>query len=471
MKSTFKNVLYDSSLFRIFFFVNLFLGSFMLLDAVAIGIDGIMMIWAGFIFKKQMKNNSLKNVEYNKIILLFLASALFTTLLHAKMSFPLYLAFDFIMIYHYAICLLLLYGLAFDIEASKQKISNEILTVFKIVAYTTVVITFISFIILLFNEKITIYKETKFLGTINYEIGIYQRPGIKRLTGVYSNPNILAFCSVLSIIFTHALIESKNFLRKHSSLFKFICAICFFAINLAALILSDSIASIVFLFFYLLFTLIYKIFFEKKSRSLFTLTVKIASFLLIATGFALALLILKGDLQTSFSKFISLICPSYTGTFGRENYDLSYGSGRKVLLEQAMIIFQHNPVFGVGISNIWKYGQIYFEDGIAFPNFILGMSFPNFHNGYLTILACYGAIGFLLFLTFIFLSLKNIVKQLVNKCNTNSMFPCISAAICAYLVYALFEKTFLSEINFMGVTFWLLLGYATYLSRIQDGKS
>ena len=98
----------------------------MLLDAVAIGIDGIMMIWAGFIFKKHIKNNSLKNIEHNKIILLFLASALFTTLLHAKMSFPLYLAFDFIMIYHYAICLLLLYGLAFDIEASKQKISNEI---------------------------------------------------------------------------------------------------------------------------------------------------------------------------------------------------------------------------------------------------------------------------------------------------------------------------------------------------------
>jgi hypothetical protein len=41
--------------------------------------------------------------------------------------------------------------------------------------------------------------------------------------------------------------------------------------------------------------------------------------------------------------------------------------------------------------------------------------------------------------------------------------------VLSSLVFALFEKTLLSEINFMGALFWAVLGYASaYLHRNKN---
>ena len=101
---------------------------------------------------------------------------------------------------------------------------------------------------------------------------------------------------------------------------------------------------------------------------------------------------------------------------------------------------------------MFDYGKIYFESGIAFS---------NFHNGYVSILVCNGIIGFALFMMFLLLILINVIKFFLENCSNlkDTVFVNLFISFLSYLIFALFEKTLLSEINFMGIFFWIILGY------------
>ncbi|MBR1779745.1 MAG: O-antigen ligase family protein, partial [Clostridia bacterium] len=240
------------------------------------------------------------------------------------------------------------------------------------------------------------------------------------------------------------------------------------SINLLGLILSDSIASFILLIFYLtfyaLFSLIHRGYMDRsKAKNAF-----LFSCVFLAVSFIVTHIILQGGLQSNISSLVNCFFDKFDKNinfkFGRSEYDLKYGSGRKILIDQALIIFKNNPIWGIGISNIEKFGNLYFDTGIAFPNYILGIAFPNFHNGYLTILACYGLLGFLVFLLFFIKVFATFFAGFLKKAmelnfQDIAVYKCLLAFLCSYLIFALFEKTFLSEINFMGITFWVILGY------------
>ena len=64
--------------------------------------------------------------------------------------------------------------------------------------------------------------------------------------------------------------------------------------------------------------------------------------------------------------------------------------------------------------------------------------------------------------------LLNLLKFFFKNCLSQKKYSFVSLLvfILSYLVFALFEKTMLSEINFMGIIFWAALGYAvTYLQN------
>lgn len=478
-KVALKDALYNISLFRIVFLLNLFLGTFIFLDVAAFIFLAVMFPWAFFIFKSKIRDSSFKKVNNFKSISLFLIFTLLTSVIHIKMSFPIYFTFDLIMIYFYAICLFIFYGFLTLKTDKPSLIKKEIISILKFVVFFTTITTFISLMIIPFKDQITIPSLTGILGDFNYIIGTYKRPNVNRLTAFFNNPNILAFCSVVSLIFTHILFSVNEFFKKQSKSLRILAILFCILVNSFGLIFSDSIASFILLIAYFTVYILLSLIRKHNNDNLKIKTIFFSMLVLLIVTFITVHIILQGGLQSNISTLLNNFFDNFDKNinfkFGRLDYDLKYGSGRKVLMSQALTIFFHHPIFGIGISNIENFGKIYFESGIAFPNYILGISFPNFHNGYLTILTCYGLVGFTVFLMFIFKSLKTLMSTVFNSKKSNSefsvMLPCFFAFICAYLIFALFEKTFLSEINFMCTIFWAILGYSAYICNNLKSES
>lgn len=471
-KFALKDILHNVSLFRIIFLLNLFLGTFIFLDVAAFIFLAVMFPWAFFILKDKFKNKSIKEIYQYKLICLFLIGTLLTSIIHIKMSFPIYFAFDLIMIYYYAICFFIFFGFLTLIVDKPFLIKKEIIFILKFVIFFTTVTTLISLAIIPFRDQIVLSSSTNW-GNFEYIIGVYKRPNVSRLSGFFDNPNILAFCSVVSLIFTHILFSINEFFKKQSKPIRILAVLFCVLINSFGLIFSDSIASFILLISYFTVYILLSLIKRHNNDNLKVKTIFFAMLIFLTVTFLTVHIIFQGGLQSNisslFNNFFENFDKNINFKFGRLDYDLKYGSGRNTLIQQALTIFFHHPIFGIGISNIENFGKLYFESGIAFPNYILGIAFPNFHNGYLTILTCYGLIGFALFLIFIFKCLKNLVSHLFNSNNLNSefniIFSCFLSFIFSYFIFALFEKTFLSEINFMCTIFWAILGYSMYIYK------
>ena len=155
-------------------------------------------------------------------------------------------------------------------------------------------------------------------------------------------------------------------------------------------------------------------------------------------------------------------------TFEHENENID--SGRFTLWSQALTIFSHYPIEGIGKGNILKYSYYFFEEGMHFANLYSGdfaSLFATFttdiHNAYITILVCSGILGFLLFMIFAFRNGITITSYLIKakKSLDNTIFPCLFSFVVAYLGYACFEKAILYDISFMVIMFWFILGQIT----------
>ena len=77
-------------------------------------------------------------------------------------------------------------------------------------------------------------------------------------------------------------------------------------------------------------------------------------------------------------------------------------------------------------------------------------------------------VGFFIFIALSILVAIDMCRSLFQKDSKedSGIFPCLFAMVVAYCIYSLFEKTILSEITFMVVMFWLILGYSmTYVKE------
>lgn len=455
------------STFRIFFVFNLFLQSFIFLDAACCAIDVLLLVWSLFFLKKTILVN-LKNPELvcKKLIASFIASSLITAVLHININFPRNVLFEILMILYYSVCFFVFLGSY--VNMNKENFSKETTTVFRLISFFNTGIVLVSFILILIKRQIVFSGSFFNNPPFRYIAGIYTVTDAQRFTGLYENPNIAAFCSVISLMFLHMLLVKKDFFNKLNKWPKRALFLMFASINMLALMLSDSISSFLFLTVYAILVLFnrYVSFNYPDAKQ------KVKKFFIFAFNTFIVVCVLmfvRQSIQKSASSIISNISLNPVANselltdvnFGRKAYSIGDGNGRLELWVQAIEMFRRNPIFGIGIANINYYGKLYFGSEY-------NVQFPNFHNGYISILTCYGAVGALIFAALIGIIMFSLLKVLLKNISVHCLgiYPHIIASVVAYLVYALSEKTIFSEINIMGIFMWLMLGYAVAFKKI-----
>ena len=107
----------------------------------------------------------------------------------------------------------------------------------------------------------------------------------------------------------------------------------------------------------------------------------------------------------------------------------------------------------MGRANLSLYGKKYLKNGLIHS---------DLHNGYLTILVCYGVLGFGIFAIITFVVALDVCKHLFKSTNKSyfGAFIRLFSALVAYCGYCLFEKSIIFDMTFMVGFFWIILGYA-----------
>lgn len=477
MKVCSKN-LYNEAAFRIAYFASLLFSGVVFLDILSVPLCAVTLIWSALIFIHRLKIGTL-NVKYSKTIVLFLLFSVITALINVTVGFPINFLAGLVIIYHAAVCFFLFYGLHGD-TANFETIKREIILVCKILVVISTTLVLLSFVLLMFKDSFTfslpMFPMIERYGRYERVVGIIKSAESVRFTGVFINPNILAFCSAVSIIFCHILYRTNQIFNLEKKWSKVLLITVIVSAHFLALILSDSIASFLLLVIYAVLWMFYKMILENKISSIKVVAKHSALFLLGCLVLVFGLFGFRACFQNSASDIIDNVCSIITNYasnpdinndivhFGRPNYDLREGSGRSRLLAQGIYIFFRHPLFGIGSTNVVEYGNVYFEEGIAFS---------NFHNGYFSILVCNGAVGFITFAVFLTMVMLNLLIFFFRKCARlkDTVFVNLLICLLAYLVFALFEKALLSEINFMSIFFWLVLGYAmAFFVKHNDEK-
>ncbi len=373
---------------------------------------------------------------------------------------------NLLMVFHICICVFVFYGM--HTENNRKRIHNEIFWFCKIVVYVTIVLAIVGLTLALFNIKGEYHNE---IGIFNeYKLIIYEN----RFTGLYTNPNILGFVSVVAIFASHIL-SKENFLKhcnkpKQNKVVLISCVV----LSVISLLLSDSNGAILLFGAYVAFNIFYKLFKWHKNINIKDLFVRGLKFSLACICIFLLLFSSRMLTQLVFSVSTSLIVGNpvnivlddsktsaessteketdNTTTYQHENDNID--SGRFRLLEESGAFITNHPLFGVGKENIVPYGDVYLENGLHFS---------DFHNGYLTIIVSSGIVGFIMFVAFSLKICRNIAKSLFleRRDLSYTVFPMIFAFLCAYCIYATIEKTLVFEVSFMVVVFWYILGYST----------
>lgn len=462
----------DASIFRKFYFINMLLTYVVFFNYISYALAVLMVPWAIFIIIDKVKTNQITKIKNYKVLILFLISATITSLFQLKMSKPLNTGFDFVMIIHFCMCFFIFYGLHTE---KKAKIEKELLDIMHLTISIATLLTFFSLLFIIFKSKICFSVKIFGFKPIYYCIGMHSALGVERLAGLYVNPNMIAFCSVVAIVFSYILFLNNKFFPNLNRHFQISFFISIIVLNLAAIFLSDSVASFIFILVYALLVLFYRLVLKNRKVSVRLLLRNCLIFLAIGLFSLVILTLVRGNFQNIVSNVVNSIYATFSTddvnsgeaaeiTIGRgKNYDIKDGSGRRHLLKQALHILAKNPLLGIGIGNIEEYGKLYFKNGV---------DFTNFHNGYVSVAVSYGFVGFTFFMIFLLKTFINFIKALKKSAQENDkIFPNLAACVAAYCVYSLFEKTMLSEVNFMGVFFWIILGYSTvYASNLLKSQ-
>jgi len=461
--SDMKLLLEDSSFFRKCYICCLFLCNISFLQIFSYIALPFIFIWGALLMlKNEMRYRGFYNIKYGIWIITFILSTVLTSVYYLFDNF----LFNILMIFHVAICFFIFYGL--HNERNKNH-KAELFSICKAIIYLTLVCGITGIVLLLCGVSF----EFLWIKFIIYE---------NRFTGVYINPNLLGFISVVSVFCCH-IVSKEKFIQAsgYKKLKTPLVAACII-INLISLFLCDSNSSLVFFVCYVLFSAFYKsISFEKycfnKKTILKSIFITVSSVIIITSVFAtryfcqsgFSFLMVKAAEVTqdmTHQSVFDLDISQNLTTFTHENKN--FDSGRIKLIKNSANLFLKYPILGVGRGNIIEYSKRYVEDGVLDYN----LNFNDIHNGYITILISSGILGFSAFAIFGFKLGKNIIMTLLQKRETfkNTEVPCEASFLCAYLVFACFEKALLYDISIMVMLFWLILGHISCILRDQENE-
>ena len=461
----FKAALKDVSLFRRSYIICLFMCNITPLMIFAYIAYAVIVLWGIFLLVyREVTGHTALKTRCGLWLLLFLLGSLITALIHLSPA-VLYDAYNLLMIVHAAICFFIFYGVHTEKHLNFRR---ELYSVCRFIVFTTTVLGIIGLACLLADIKFEV---------LGFKFIIFDN----RFTGLYCNPNQLGFCAVAAVFCGHMLLK-KDFIaisgrERVSSIWIASC----FAVNAISLMLSDSNGALALMMSYVIFFIIYKMFGSERrfsfrqiiSKSIATLlagVVILGSLFFVRTvmqdGFehimssTEAVVVIEGDLNIEEEGII---------TFEHENKNID--SGRFKLWSQGVQMWLSNPVMGIGKGNIYDYGLRMFESGVKFSkNYgVMAPLMTDFHNGYLTILVCSGAVGFLLFAVFGLKLFKHVTVHVFSDSSLKeSTLPCMYSFLCAYLVYAFIEESLLFNLLVSVSFFWLILGYTScFLVRYE----
>ena len=463
-ENRFLEIINDTSLFRILYISSLMLCSVAFIEIIANIVRSVLFVWGIYLVCNNIfKRNILQNFVCAKLLFLFSMCSLLTSFIHIGS----HLLENLILVLHILICFFVIFGLYME---EKEKLRNELNTVCFFFIYLVTALSAYSILLaILVNKSLAMPSfpvpiindlfsfDAQLFG---YTLIIYKN----RFTGIFTNPNLLGFTCAVTLVMCHIMIKKTSFgIKNERQIDLKKLKICFI-VNIIALLLSDSNSSILFMVVYISILVFYKLFssqYNMNIRVIFKKSIVLLLTVLTITAcfFGARFLLRKSFLfLTSVTSIGDTIpgVPQETPTYEHENTNLD--SGRLVLLKQSLSYIKKFPLFGVGKGNIIEMGYSFFENGLKFP---------DFHNGYLTILVCSGFIGFTIFMIFAVFIGKSTISTLMSKSSNhnNDIFPCLASFIGAYCVYALFEKTMIFDITFMVIIFWYMLGFcANYLN-------
>ena len=464
-----KEKLKDSSLFRKLYIADLFFCNIAFLQIPAYVLLVFLFVWGtGLVIYNQRVNNTFFKLRFG----LWIGAFLIFSLLSIIINFSATILYSLIMLLHILVCFFVFYGMHTEPDFDFR---SELYSIARFIVYVTTVANIIGIFCLMFGITFEWYW---------IKFTIYEN----RFTGVYVNPNLLGFVSVVSIVCCHMLYKEKlmNSVNQPrvSKIWVFTCV----ATNLFSLILCDSNASLVLALAYAIVYIIYIFFADKTGFSASKITFKIIALVVVGAFLVSSALMLRTICQTGFSVVLSKtnsIISVIMGdddissgisstenntteekkdvTFGHENKNID--SGRFKLWKESINLFKISPIIGISNGNIVFYSEEY-------SNGVLNYSYhqSDLHNGYLTILVSTGMIGFLLFGIFGFRFAKHSAQHLFLQKKTfrNDVYPCLFAFLFSYLIYAMFEKALLYDISFMVMWFWLMMGYMScYIAKFE----
>lgn len=465
-----KEKLKDSSLFRKIYIADLFFCNIAFLQIPAYALLVFLFIWGvGLAVYNQRVNRTFFKLRFGLWVGAFLAFSFLSIII----NFSITVFYSLIMFMHVIVCFFVFYGMHTEPNFNFRE---ELYSVARFIVYITTIANLIGIFCLMFGITFEWYW---------IKFTIYEN----RFTGVYVNPNLLGFASVVSVVCCHMLYKPDLMKKVNqprvSKIWIFGCV----ATNLFSLILCDSNASLVLALSYVIVYVIYIFFADKTGLSPSKIILKIAALVVVGAFLVSSVLMLRTICQAGFSVVVSksnsIISVMMSDedpsqeitddskksdadkkadiTFSHENKNID--SGRFKLWKESINLFKISPFLGISNGNIVFYSEEY-------SNGVLSFSYHNsdLHNGYLTILVSTGIIGFLLFSIFGFRFAKHSAQHLFLQKKTfrNDVYPCLFAFLFAYLIYALFERALLYDISFMVMWFWLMMGYMScYIAKFE----
>lgn len=451
-----KEEMKNPSFFRfcyiaVLFFTNL---SFVQLPAYVLLV--FMFLW-GFklVIYKIRHQHCLRRLRFSFWLLAFIGMNVITIFIHLSLG----TIYSIIMLMHVSICFFIFYGIHTE-EGLNPK--AELYKVCKFIIYATTICGIIGFILMMCHVKFEFNWQNIYI----IKFVIFEN----RFTGLYMNPNMLGFISVVSIVCCH-IISKHDFIAqaKKPRVSRILLAVCL-CVNLFSLLLCDSNASFVLLICYVIFTIVFYFFSNPARMGVKQALIKTTALLMACLYIVGAAYLTRIVCQKTFSSLMSTTHLSEEAvdnqeeiTFEHENKNID--SGRVKLIKESIDLFKISPLFGIGSGNIILFSQEYLSGTLAF-----NYHNHDLHNGYLTLLVSSGVFGFALFAVFGVRFGKHIVSNLFKrqKADSQDILPCLFAFCCGYLIYSLFEKALLYDISFMVMWFWYMIGMTgVYLNKYE----
>lgn len=461
----------DRAQFRYWYLLDLLLCGFCFINPLMEAAKVALFLWSlPLLIRLIFVEKAYATLPFHKTIALFMAAGLVSILLHAES----YFLFNFVLWYHTGICLVLLYG---DCASrSWQENKPELIRIMKAVVVVMTAATAAGLLIVLVCVRI--YALDRVVGLMD-----------NRYVGLFMNPNHAAFTSVIAVIGAHFLYRQGRGRDGRYPLPLWLLWLCA-GLNLLAVLLSDSNASLLLLLGYVAIQFFFKAFprgISPGKGALNALCLLLACAVLAGGALGGRVLLQKGvGMLVSGRQQVVIgdtinptVLPDENGELNNKPIAGDVGeveigrteqanggdltSGRIDSLKKAVQVFLHYPVFGVGYCNIVPYSERLLPEPLLFA---------DIHNGYMTILVSQGAAGLVLFLVFFVGQFVLLLRNAFRRREKNALL--LLAFLLSYCVFSLLEIALLLYINYPVAVFWGLLGFAAsqaHSAKVTDRES